>query len=218
MNIRYYIHQLCKYVYPAYCSYCKLFLESENDILCTDCLQKIQPVVSYPLKITDSYDVTVFSIGVYKDPLKHLVLSKHGRDRLAARDLGHLLWKLSDLKNISFDYIIPMPLHWSRYAFRWYNQSEEMAKVISQYSQKPIVAILKKNKKTVFQTGLSKEERMYNVKNVFAINGDVEKYKNSTVLLLDDVLTTGATITSAVKALRLLNPKKIIVAVGCRVI
>ena len=54
-----------------------------------------------------------------------------------------------------------------------------MAKVISQYSQKPIVAILKKNKKTVFQTGLSKEERMYNVKNVFAINGDVEKYKNT---------------------------------------
>jgi ComF family protein len=193
-------------------------LESDSEILCNVCLGLIQPIVTCPIKITDSYDVTVFAIGLYKDPLKQLVVAKHHRNRLAAQDLGHLLWILSDLKYAEFDYIVPLPLHWSRYAFRWYNQAEEIAQVISRYSGKPVVHLLARNKKTVFQSGLSREERMLNVKNVFTVKNKDTKYVDASILLIDDVLTTGATIKAAVKALKILQAKKIIVGVGCRVI
>ncbi len=218
MTIKACLDFLLKLIYPLYCSYCKGILNKQQDVFCDDCLIKIQPVVSCSMKITATYQVTIFSIGAYQYPLKQLVLAKHRRDKLSAQDLGHLLWNKSDLKYASFDYIVPIPLHWSRYAFRWYNQSEEMAKVIQKYSGKRVLNILKKNKKTVSQSNLSKEERMQNVKQVFSIDGHEKKYENSTIVLIDDVMTTGATIRSAVDALRVLKPSKIIVAVGCRVI
>ena len=179
----------------------------------------IQPVVSCPLKITDTYEVSVFAVGAYKDPLKHLIVAKHYRDRLAAQDLGYLLWTMSDIKHASFDYIVPLPLHWSRYAFRWYNQAYEIAKVISKYSGKPVVSILQRNKKTEFQSGLSRDERILNVNHVFEIlDTNIEQYAGKSILLIDDVMTTGATVTAAVKALRRMQPKKIIVGVVGRVI
>ncbi len=217
-NIKAFFAFLLELIYPSYCSFCKNFLNNQQDVFCNNCVQKIQPVVSYSMKITSTYSVIVFSIGAYTYPLKQLILAKHNRDKLSAQDLGHLLWNKSDLKYASFDYIVPLPLHWSRYAFRWYNQSEEMAKIIQKYSGKPLLNILKKNKKTVSQSNLCKEKRMQNVKNAFSVDCTEKKYQNSIIVLIDDVMTTGATITAAVNALRKLNPSKIIVAVGCRVI
>ncbi len=222
MTLTQIIKDFFQYFYPPYCPYCRMFLADEHDVFCKKCFDMIQPVASYPLKITATCEVSVFSIGAYREPLKQLVLAKHQRNQRSAQDLGHLLWHCSDIKNMSFDYIVPLPLHWSRYAHRWYNQAEEIAHVLSSYSGKPVEHMLRRNKKTIFQTGLSREERKANVENVFECRDSVlknkEKYKNTSILLIDDVLTTGATITAAVKALRVLHAGNIIVAVGCRVI
>ncbi len=207
-------------IYPPYCMYCKELFDDRQQVLCAICISTIQPVVSYPLKVSDSCTVSVFSVGVYRDPLRRLIVSKQYRNRDAARALGALVWQLSDLKNTDFDYIVPVPLHWTRYAYRWYNQAEEMADIIAQKSGKPVVKILKRKNKTIVQAGLSKEERSKNLKYAFELHniGVTHEYKNKTIVLVDDVMTTGSTIFSAIKTLRLLKPKAIIVAVACRVI
>lgn len=204
-------------VFPPCCRFCGIECD-DNVIFCSACMSLIQPVVSYSLKITNNYSVPCFALGAYQDPLRFLVLAKHKRVRNAAYDLGRLVWYKTNISSVHFDYLVPVPLHWSRYAFRWYNQSEEMARVISTLSGKPVVNALKKIKRTRFQTGLSRHDRQKNVHDTFQLVGDGSCYKDKTIVLVDDVMTTGATINSAVRELRKASPKNIIVVVACRVI
>lgn len=191
---------------------------SANTILCTTCFESIKPIVTYPLKITKTHEVPVFSIGPYQDPLRTLIKAKHYRQRKTSGELGHLLWNMTNLQYQNFDIIVPIPLHWTRYAWRWFNQSEEIAKVLSDKSNKPLVQLLARTKKTKFQTGLSRQERMQNIADVFVLKGDTDLYRNKHILLVDDVLTTGATLKSAVKVLRKNSPASISIAVVARVI
>ena len=205
------------FFFPAFCSYCRDFLSADT-ILCATCFESIKPIVTYPLKITKTYEVRVFSIGSYQDPLRALIKTKHYRQRKTSSELGQLLWNMTNLQYQKFDIIVPVPLHWTRYAWRWFNQSEEIAKVLSYKSNKPLVNLLARTKKTKFQTGLSRQERTKNIQDVFSLSYDPERYKNKHILLVDDVLTTGATLKSAVKVLRKSSPASISIAVVARVL
>jgi len=101
--------------------------------------------------------------------------------------------------------IIPMPLHITKKAERGFNQAEILAKILAEktgldYSQK----ILKRKKQTKPQVGLEGRERIKNIKGAFAIRpfADLKLIKKRTILLLDDVITTGATMEEAAKVLR----------------
>ncbi|MFT6765417.1 MAG: ComF family protein [Alteromonas naphthalenivorans] len=203
--------------FPSYCSYCRSFL-SHDTILCEECFDGIKPVATYPLRITKQHEVKVFSIGDYKDPLRALIKTKHYRQRKTSQDLGKLLWDKTNLRHHRFDLIVPVPLHWTRYAWRWFNQSEEISNIISQHSGKPVVLALKRIKRTLFQTGLSREERMQNVKNVFELTQSNEYIKNKHIVLVDDVLTTGTTLKEAIKELKKAKPASIVIAVVARVL
>lgn len=214
MNILTYFQQA---LFPPFCSYCKEFL-SIDTILCSSCFERIKPIVTYPLQITKTYEVPVFSVGSYQDPLRALIKAKHYRQRKTSYELGRLLWNMTNLQYQHFDIIVPIPLHWTRYAWRWFNQSEEIAKVVAQKSSKPLVNLLKRTRKTKFQTGLSRKERIQNVADVFTLTENAQDYKNKRIVLVDDVLTTGTTLKEAIKQVRRLRPASIIVAVVARVL
>lgn len=204
-------------LFPSFCSYCREFLNDEKS-LCQECINLIKPVVTCSLKITQKYEVKVFAIGEYKDPLRALIKSKHYYNRKIAQELGDLLWEYTNLNNQQFDIIVPIPLHWTRYARRWFNQTNEIAQVISKQSGKPVVDVLKRVKRTVFQAGLSREERTRNVKGVFKLQSDADQLKNKHILLIDDVMTTGATLKEAIKQLRKSSPASLSIAVIARVL
>ena len=214
MNI---LTQVQQFFFPAFCSYCKDFL-CDDTVLCKICLDRIKPIVTYPLQITKKYEVPVFSIGAYQDPLRTLLKAKHYRQRKTSHELGQLLWDMTHISHQQFDVIVPVPLHWTRYAWRWFNQSKEIAYVLSKKSNKPLVSLLKRVQHTKFQTGLSRQERAANIENVFSLGFNVNHYKNKHILLVDDVLTTGATLKEAVKVLRTAKPASIIIAVVARVL
>jgi ComF family protein len=93
-----------------------------------------------------------------------------------------------------FDLIIPVPLHQSRKRRRGYNQSEKFAEGLSHLLQIPCdEKIVERKIKTATQTRKSKIERWENVKDVFQIK-QPEKVMGKRVLLVDDVITTGATL------------------------
>ncbi len=202
---------------PPVCAYCKTFL-SERTVLCALCRSKITPLVSVIIPITKKYHMPVICVGEYKDPLKKLILSKGWSDYVASHELGQLMYELTPIQYVHFDLIIPIPLHWTRYAWRGYNQAEEMAKTLSEKLNIPYVNLLKRVRATPLQSSVAHTERESNVKKVFVFNTtDFHRFKKKRILLIDDLMTTGATLQSAARTISDLHPLTVLAVVACRV-
>jgi ComF family protein len=99
--------------------------------------------------------------------------------------------------------LVPVPLHWRRLWARRFNQSAELAKSVSQASGLPIAHdVLRRVKATAQQVGLSKSERAENVQGAFRVPPDGKtRLRGRHVVLIDDVLTSGATADACARAL-----------------
>lgn len=112
----------------------------------------------------------------------------------------------------SADVIIPVPLHRKKYMQRGYNQSEQFAIGLAKSMNIPVNShLLVRSKATETQTKKSRFSRYQNVKEIFEVNCP-EAWKGMHLLLVDDVVTTGATIESCVQALAEINDVTISVA------
>jgi len=212
------VQKLSYIISPPYCANCRVSTK-ERTIFCDTCFAKITPVTSIDIKIKNGYMVKIIAISDYKEPLRTLILAKKSSNYLASKQLGQLMWQMTNLKNCDFDHIIPIPLHYLRKIKRGYNQTETMANVISQYSKKPVEHVLKRRKITKYQLNLNKDERSENLKNAFEIKTyNTNKFKDKHILLVDDLYTTGSTVIAASNELIKLTPKSITVVVGCRVV
>jgi len=196
-----------------YCLTCGCKLTAASQILCQDCRSKIIPLkdplcrkCSKPLQVkrndalchdcqADFHSfVQARSYGYYEGMLKQLIyeFKYHGRQELA-EVLGNLMFEL--LKQLSwpnFDYIVPLPLHPKRLRERGYNQAYLLARVIAKQSGIPLYTGLVRVKATEHQTLLDKTLRKQNLIGAFKVI-DRCKVKDKTLLLVDDVYTTGAT-------------------------
>lgn len=168
---------------------------SEYAEVCWQCLKKAPPfskVMNYGL-----YE------GVLAAAINHLKF--HGIKRLA-KPLGRLLlnFDLSDL-----DGVVPVPMSIKRLRERGFNQSLLFARVVSSKKNLPLLMdILFKKKDTPPQTGLSAKERLSNLKNAFEVKGDIRGLR---LLIVDDVMTTGATVKESSKQLMKAGAKEVIV-------
>ena len=101
-----------------------------------------------------------------------------------------------------FDALVPVPLHPDKQKMRGYNQSEEIAKGIQKKLSISIVAdLVYRTKFTESQTRKTKIERWQNMQSVFGLNEKAHQFKNRHLLIIDDVLTTGATIEATANVL-----------------
>lgn len=204
-------------ILPTFCAYCKLFYQNDSHILCVECRAAIRPVVSHRLSVTKTKSVIVHAVGAYDQPLVSLILAKRGGKRTVAHQLGKLAWQQSVVQYLQYDYIVPIPLHWTRYAWRGYNQADEIACVIARNSGAPMVHLLKRMRRTPFQSQFTGEARMQNVGGAFMLREKRENYNNKHLLIVDDVMTSGATLQQAAKELYRLRPASITAVVISRV-
>jgi ComF family protein len=202
---------------PPFCHGCGLFLSQET-IFCNDCWKQVSPVAPTVVPITLQKSVTVYALGAYSFPLKKLILAKNHQSIATSALIGHALWQKTLLPSLSFDYIVPIPLHWTRRCWRGFNQSEEIARIISKQSQKKIVSALKRHKKTVFQAECKKDERIKNLEGAFSLIVDKKFINDKTILLVDDLLTTGTTLAQAAQLLYKAGAKNVIAIVGAKAI
>lgn len=116
------------------------------------------------------------------------------------------------LPEMNYDMIVPIPLHGTRLGERGYNQSEKLAEGISSVVHIPIAKkhLVKRTRQTPSQTGLTLEERQKNMEGAFALTDKgKEALREKKILLVDDVITTGATMASAAEAIVAAQPEEI---------
>ena len=107
--------------------------------------------------------------------------------------------------------IVPVPLHRFRQWRRGFNQSELLAREIGRAFGVPSREVLRRTRFTPPQVELSREERQQNVKGVFALRDTKIKFQGATILLIDDVYTTGATLKECAHVLKNAGAKRVFV-------
>ncbi len=110
--------------------------------------------------------------------------------------------------SVSTGIITHIPSHrYRRHFIKWYNQSELLAKGLSEILHIPMMAIAKKRKHTRRQTGLERKERLKNLESAFMLIDWVPIQGNETILIVDDITTTGSTINELAKTIKARYPK-----------
>ena len=220
---------LLNLLFPRVCAACGNILLEGEDTVCTTC-RFLLPKTGYELHPDNPlaqmfygqmpfHAVTAEFFFSKTGKVQHLIhgLKYHGcRENgiFLGQEIGKSLLQAPDYQGI--DFIIPIPLHPKKEKIRGYNQSHVIAEGISEIMNIPIAEkCLVRSVFTDTQTKKSREDRYQNVKDIFNIEKH-EILENKHVLLVDDVLTTGATLMSAGKALMQVDGIKISVAtVAC---
>jgi ComF family protein len=212
------LNNIRQLIAPSFCAYCGIIL-FEKGWLCAQCAQNIKPVVSKTIEITQSIHMPVFAAGVYEEPLKSLILAKSWSSRIASMRLGELTWQRTSISVLEFDYIVPVPLHWRRYAWRGYNQADVIAQKISSLSGKPVAHLVKRIKSTPFLSSQKIHARPELLRDAFAASGDLSIYNGSKLLFVDDLLTTGTTLCAVARVvLRECKPLAMYGVVAARIV
>lgn len=200
---------------PAWCSYCQQRMQ-ERIPLCERCHSLLEPVVSHRLVVSAKLSVVVHARAHYAGPMQAMIRAKNYDNHIASRQLGYLLAEQYKELVLASDYLVPVPLHWTRYAYRGFNQAELIAQVLGVACNRPVVTLLRRTRRTKFQAWLSKEERQHNVNEVFSLCNRDEQFYHKKILIIDDLMTTGSTILAASKVLVSLRPQSITALVAAR--
>jgi ComF family protein len=200
--------------YPRYCRGCYNSLVKGEDLICTQCLLEM-PKSYYHLqrdnpfflkfrgRLPVSHVMTLYKF--VKESRVQQVL--HALKYKQQPELGEMMGKVygqdlleADFKS-SFDLIVPVPLHVSRLRIRGYNQSEKFGKGLSQMLQVPCDdSCMARKSRTETQTHKTKLTRWENVESIFHVV-DPKPIAEKRILLVDDVVTTGATLEACGRAI-----------------
>jgi competence protein ComFC len=115
----------------------------------------------------------------------------------------------------NFDLIVPVPLHPAKRRERGFNQAELLARALSRRTRLPIVLALERVRYTTTQTALDRTERMENLRNAFRLRPG-RNVRGSRVLLVDDVLTTGSTLSECARVLKKSGASSVYAATAAR--
>lgn len=211
-------------VLPPLCLGCQARLV-DHDALCPDCWRRvdfIRPPLCDRLGLPMPYDTGGVMISAaaaahpppfdraravarYDGLMRELIHNFKFRDTHDARRLfGRWLLQAGPELVARADCIIPVPLAPMRLLSRRFNQAQILAAEVSRLSGKPLLPLaLRRTRATAHQIGLTRRERERNVAGAFAVHPNaIGLVAGKSVLLIDDVMTTGATVSAATKALK----------------
>ncbi|MFN3651215.1 MAG: ComF family protein [Armatimonadota bacterium] len=185
-------------LFPPRCLVCDALAEP----FCAECRGEVQPVGPDALLPPLLRDVR--SAGYHAGPLRSAVLRLKFERKVALLDpLAELLAAEleSHLPAWRADALLPVPIHWLRRLERGFNQSELLAEEVARRTGLPLSRALRRVRKTPHQVGLPRERRQENLVGAFAVSPG-ETVGGRRFVLLDDVRTTGATLTECARTLR----------------
>lgn len=208
--------------YPRVCICCNKTLITQENHFCLACRFSL-PRTNYHTDPNNPLFKKLSNTSQITSAFAFLKYQRRGATQIILRELkykgnkevGHLLgtWYGSELAasgfSNEFDFATAIPLHKNKLRRRGYNQSESLAIGISeQIGSVYLPDLLVRNVDTVTQTKKHKLQRWENTANIFSTNPDLH-IEGKRILLVDDVITTGATVESAIHALWLSKPQSI---------
>jgi ComF family protein len=206
------IKRILDLIFPEYCASCNVILQTSEKAICPSCIQELpQSFHSYIKKksLKGPYGELIAreSMSLYElksgSQIERLIYSLKYKDKqivgaILGRKLGE---KMKDLSFSKFDMIIPIPLHKKKLKKRGYNQSLIIADEVSKVIGTPVnIECTVRLKNTDTQTNKSRLERYENLNGAFNVVNKLA-IKGKHILIIDDVITTGATIQSLAKEL-----------------
>lgn len=216
-------------LYPPKCFSCNVKV-SFHGVLCESCWGKVEFIekpcclkCSIPLpasylggfcercnRTKYSFDRNI-SVVRYEGMMKEIVHDFKFNDKthLAKVMSRYMLMALGNFCHEKFDIVLPVPMHKTKLRKRRYNQAVLLAVNISKSLKIKIKTnVLRKTKETISQINYSRLERFQNLEQAFYID-NIKNIKNKSVLIVDDVMTTGATIDACAKALKSAGAAKV---------
>ncbi len=210
-------------LFPARCASCRELVE-KHGALCSSCWQNIHFItdpICYKCGLPFEYNIGEMALcaacmkqkpaytearAIFKydenSKSQLLAFKFHDKTQLAPV-FGQWLARLASSYENKAHFIIPVPLHYMRLMTRRYNQASLIAHALSKNSTFPVLPdTLIRRRKTMVQSGLSKKEREKNVHGAFMVpKNKREGLKGKSVILVDDVMTTGATLDACSRTL-----------------
>jgi competence protein ComFC len=185
-----------------------IYPPENNCIVCGDNYIGVCPIcLSKIVRVKE--DSKIYSYAYYSGVIKELVLNfKYKRIFLAGNILADFLYELIKENNIEADGIFFIPCSKSAVKKRGFNQCEVIARILGDKLDIPVYKDILKAKKTKEQKTLTKEERYENIIGAFKVKTD-KNIKNRKIILIDDVITTGATLLECEKILKENGAKEI---------
>ncbi len=224
--------------YPPICTICAADV-GPSEYLCGDCHAKVPQIVPpfcetcsepFPGTMTDPFScancahrklyfetaVAVYrSRGIVRQVIHDFKYNRQIHLRyVVARWLADALDDVR-LRGRRFDGLVPVPLHPARRRERGFNQAGLLAELLSQRTSIPLQPVLERIRYTKTQTAFDRAERMENLRNAFRLrkNAAVQGYR---VLLIDDVLTTGSTLSECARVLKVAGAVSVHAATAAR--
>ncbi len=216
-----FINQLFDFFLPRFCPACNNALSASEYFVCEECIANIKLADADLIKseferkfsgdkiITNFHSLFVFEKDKEFQSIVHSI--KYKENFRLAVFLGKFVGqKLNDIiKSWSPDLLMPIPLHHLKKAERGYNQSFYLAKGISSACNIPVKKnSIRRKRFTPSQTQLNLKQRKENMEGAFSINNNVSLHDKN-IILVDDVITTGSTISECGKILKEAGAKNV---------
>ncbi len=219
-----FITEILDFLLPRLCPSCKSKLLPSEKCICLSCLSKVLRSDEKRLKLEFNRKFykkniisgfTSFYVFEKDKELQHIIHSlKYNGRFLTGIFLGKLLGEKikKDIQSWNIDLILPVPLHQLKKAERGFNQSFYISKGLSKELNIPYGSgIIKRKRYTQSQTKMNFAERQKNIDEAFKVKNN-KKIEGKNILLIDDVITTGATISECGKVLLNCGANKIYAA------
>ncbi|GIW78548.1 MAG: amidophosphoribosyltransferase [Gemmatales bacterium] len=223
-------------LYPGVCGICYAPWTADAVRICQDCRHRLQfsaleacPRCGAPIGTYANVEggcvrcrgirfhfETVDRLGIYEGLLREVILRmKHPSGEELAEAISTLFadQMAARFESRKPDVVVPVPLHWRRRWWRGFNQSDALAWTLAEHMRVPCrTRWLRRIRATPKQTAQTPSGRFENVRNAFAARSFAD-LAGKRILLVDDVLTTGATCSEAARALRQAGAQTVMVAV-----
>jgi len=210
--------------YPALCAVCHTPV-TRSDYICRNCLDKAQRIVApFCAKCSEPFAGAIGSeftcancanrtlgfdaaVSAYRSRgvVRFIVLQfKYNRQLQLRHPIAEWLGEAMNdarLCQRHFDLVVPVPLHPARLRHRGFNQAELLAKILAQKISVPLSGALERIRYTTTQTAFDRLERMENLHGAFRLRKKIAM-RGLHVLLVDDILTTGSTLSECARVLR----------------
>ena len=207
-------YAILDFILPLHCAACGRTIASGGGYVCPMCMDNLKRLpseilnIEFNKKFAETNYVTAYWAPYMFFPgtgIQNIVHQfKYKNKFRVAQEMGRVSGNLFKSEGVSFDagYIIPVPLFRTKRVQRGYNQSEYIAKGLNEILGIPVLrSALKRIRNTRTQTGLDIDERKQNMEGAFTVK-NIEAISGKNIILVDDVVTTGATINECAKTLK----------------